>query len=319
MKRQIQDTIIGEAASTVPDDAVRDLYAAIEGTARHLDVPCEGAKVLPILNAYGDCLAEAAVAFRVATGERRAGELDCRFTVPGSLDPYQRGVEKGLLPRTGHPVSHLLEDIRARFPVDSYGVDFGIVGGFKKIWLMLPRTELQQVADLAKVPSMPRALDTSIDFFERHGLGDTTGMVGIDYHNKTVNIYFGEQPAECFEPEAIRSMLRDSGQAEPTERMIALGKQAFGIYVTISWDSPQLERICFAVATSNPLELGVPIDPKIEGFVRHMQASRSSRKFVYAVASLPEGEYYKLQSYYRWADEMKGVMQLSEDALEDPV
>ncbi|MFF0199778.1 aromatic prenyltransferase [Streptomyces sp. NPDC005017] len=319
MERQHQDTTISEAAWAGPEDAVRGLYAAIEESARTLEVPCEPDKVLPLLNAYGDGLAEAVVAFRVATGERRAGDLDTRFTVPREVDPYQRAVEKGLLPRTGHPVGELLGDIRAHCPVDSYGIDFGIVGGLKKIWIVLPRTDLQSVAKLAGIPSMPRGLGASIDFFQRHGLGDTAGLLGIDYRNKTVNIYFGEQPAECFEPEAIRSMLAEAGQAAPTERMIALGRKAFGIYVTVSWDAPRLERICFAVATANPLELGVPIDPRIERFVEHVRASQTNRKFVYAVASQPDGEYYKLQSYYRWADEVMDIMQLSDAAIEDPV
>lgn len=301
------------------EDSVHDLYSVIEESARLLEVPCSREKVLPILSVYGDTLAQAMIAFRVATGARNAGELDCRFTVPRDADPFALAVSNGFTARTAHPVGALLSDIGKHCPVDSYGIDFGVVGGFKKIWVVLPRTELQRVSELAGIPSMPRSLGENIDFFVRHSLGDTAGLLGIDYRNKTVNVYFGEQPAECFEPETIRSMIREIDQAEPSEQMLRLGQRAFGIYVTLNWDSPKLERICFAVATDDPMELPVRIDPTIERFVRHIQRSEGGGKFVYAVASSPDGEYYKLQAYYRWRPEVLDIMQLSDTAIEEPV
>jgi len=157
------------------EDSVHYLYSVIEESARLLEVPCSREKVLPILSVYGDTLAQAMIAFRVATGTRNAGELDCRFTVPRDVDPFALAVSNGFTARTAHPVGALLSDIGEHCPVDSYGIDFGVVGGFKKIWLVLPRTELQRVSELAGIPSMPRSLGENIDFFVRHGLGDTAG------------------------------------------------------------------------------------------------------------------------------------------------
>jgi hypothetical protein len=319
MEHKDGDTLTSEVAGADLEDPVLGLYSVIEKSARLLEIPFSREKALAILSVYGDDLAQAIVAFRVATGERHANELDCRFSVPSNVDPYELAVSHGLASRTDHPVSDLLSDIRECCPIDSYGIDFGVVGGFKKIWLVLPRTDLQEVSKLAGIPSMPRSLGDNAGFFARHGLGDTAGLIGIDYRHRTVNVYFGEQPAECFEPETIRSMLREAEQAEPSEQMLKLGQNAFGIYVTLNWDSPKLERICFAVATSDPTELPVRLDPKIERFVRHVQESEAGRRFVYAVASSPDGEYYKLQSYYRWRPEITDIMQLSDGAIKDPV
>ena len=319
MERQQKDIAMSEVAGAGPEDAVESLYSVVEESARLLEVPCSREKVLPVLDVYGDGLAQAVVAFRMGTGARHAGDLDCRFTVAPGVDPYELAVSHGLTARTDHPVGRLLSDIRDHCPVDGYGIDFGVVGGFKKIWLVLPRGDLQGIPKLAGIPSMPRALGESIDFFARHGLGDTAGLLGIDYRNRTVNVYFGEQPPGCFEPEAIRAMLREVEQAEPSDQMLRLGQKAFGIYVTLSWDSPKLERICFAVATADPTELPVRIDPKVERFVRHVRNSQDNPKFVYAVASQPDGEYYKLQSYYRWRPEVLDIMQLSDGAVKDPV
>ncbi len=301
------------------EDSVLGLYSAIEESAQLLEVACSREKVLPILSVYGDGLAQAMIAFRVATGARHVGELDCRFTVPRDVDPFALAVSHGLLARTAHPVSDLLTDIAEKCAVDSYGIDFGVVGGFKKIWLVLPRADLQPVATLAGIASMPRSLGENSEFFARHRLGDTAGLLGIDYRNKTVNVYFGEQPAECFEPQTVRSMIREIEQTEPSEQMIRLAEKAFGIYVTLNWDSPTLERICFAVATDDPAELPVRLDPKIERFVAHVKRSVPGGKFVYAVASSPDGEYYKLQAYYRWRPEVLDIMQLSDGAIKEPV
>ncbi|WP_312018492.1 aromatic prenyltransferase [Streptomyces sp. I05A-00742] len=310
---------MSEAAPITRQDAVQALSSAIEEAAGLLEVEYARDDVLRILNLYGGDLTRAVVAFRVATGAGRAGELDCRFTVPQDIDPYRLAVDNGLLEKTDHPVARLLADLRDNCPVDGYGIDFGVVGGFKKIWVVLPRTALQDVTKLAGLPSMPRGLEENLDFIARHGLGDTVGLLGIDCRNRTVNIYFGEPPAGGIAPESVRSMLREVDQAEPGEQMLRLGRQAFGVYVTLGWDSPAIERISFAVATTDPASLPVQLDERIERFVRHVRRADPNTKFVYAVASQPDGEYYKLQSYYRWGSGVPEIMQLPEGALADPV
>lgn len=312
MERKDENTVMREMAATDPADSALGLYSVIEESARLLEIPCSREKVWPILSAYGGDLAEAVIAFRIATSARQAGELDCRFTIPQGVDPYELAISNGFTTRTDHPVADLLSDIRECCPIDSYGIDFGVVGGFKKVWLVLPRDDLQAISMLADIPSMPRSLGESAGFFARYGLGDTTGLIGIDYRYRTVNVYL--PPTQCFEPETVRSMIREVDQAEPSEQMLKIGQLAFGIYVTLSWDSPKLERICFAVGTSDPTELPVPLDPVIMRFVRHIQRSNAGRRFVYAVASSPDGEYYKLQSYYQWRPEILDIMQLSPGA-----
>lgn len=318
MECQDADTARSDAAKMEPE-SVESLYTVIEQSARVLEVPCSRDKVMPILRVYGQDLAQAVIAFRVTAGQQASSDLDCRFTVPLHLDPYAAAVANDLLEPTDHPIADLLADVRAHCPVDSYGIDFGVVGGFKKIWLVLPRGDLQAVSKLAEIPSMPKSLGASLEFFARYGLGDTVGLLGIDYRRRTVNVYFGEPPAEGLAPELVRAMLREVDQAEPSAQMLEIGQQAFGIYVTLNWDNPKVERISFAVATSDPTELSVPLDPTIERFVRHVRESEADSRFVYAVASQPDGEYYKLQSYYRWQPEVADIMQLSDGALADPV
>lgn len=292
-----------------------DLYSAIEESARVLDVPCSRDKVWPILTAYGDALdAQTVIAFRVATGVRHAGDLDFRFTLPKDVDPYALALSNGLTTKTDHPVGALLSDIQERCPIESYGIDFGVVGGFKKIGPFFPPDNLQELSRLADIPSMPLGLSGNISFFARHGLDDKTSLIGIDYRHRTVNVYFGELPAECQEPKTIISMHREAGLPDPSEQMLSLGQKAFGIYATLSWVSSKIERLTFAVMTADPKALSARLDPEIEQFVNSVPNAAANRRFVYAVSSSAEGEYHKLQSYYRWRPEMVELMLLSDSA-----
>lgn len=282
---------------------VVELYSVIEESARKLDVACSRDKVWPILTAYGDAFAHSAtvVAFRVATGVDHVGELDCRFTThPKNRDPYAFALSNGITTETNHPVGALLLDIQGRCPIDSYGIDFGVVGGFKKIYSFFTPSDLQGLSRLAGIPSMPRSLADSFNFFARHGLDDRVGVIGIDYPHRTVNVYFNEIPAECFESKTILSMLRDINLPKASEKMLKLSQEAFGLYVTLSWDSSKIERICFAVTTTDLTTLPVRIEPEIAQFVKSVPYGGVDRKFVYGVASSPEGEFYKLESHYKW-------------------
>jgi hypothetical protein len=296
-----------------------ELYTAIEESARLLGITCSREKVWHILTTYKDALdGQAVIAFRVATGARHAGELDFRFTVPTGVDPYALALANGLTTKTDHPAGALLSDIRERCPIDCYGIDFGVVGGFKKIWPFFPPDDLQGLARLGSVPAMPRSLAGNAGFFARRGLDYKVSLLGIDYQHRTVNVYFGELPAECLEPVNIAAMLREAGLPAPSGQMVKLGQQAFGIYATVSWDSPKIERITFAVVTPDPKALPIRLDPKIERFVSNVPYASVNRKFVYAVSSAPDGEYYKLQSYYQWRPQIADHMLLT-DSVNDLV
>ncbi|SCL41825.1 Aromatic prenyltransferase Orf2 [Micromonospora pallida] len=280
-----------------------ELYSTIEESARLLNVACSRETVWPILSAFGDAFAHpgAVVAFRVATALRHVGELDCRFTThPDERDPYAFARSNGLTPETEHPIGTLLSDVQKRCSVDSYGIDFGAVGGFKKIYAFFRPDDLQEASRFADLPTMPRSLGENGEFFARHGLDDRVGVLGFDYPSRTVNVYFNDVPAECFASSTIRSTLREIGMAEPSERMLKLGEQAFGLYVTLGWDSPRIERICYAAAATDLTTLPVPVEPEIETFVKSVPYGGEDRKFVYGVALTPHGEYYKLESHYKW-------------------
>jgi hypothetical protein len=115
-------------------------------------------------------------------------------------------------------------------------------------------------------------------------------------------VYFGQLPAESLEPKAITSMLRETGLPDPSANFLEVGQKAFNIYVTLNWDSSNIERICFSVITPDPMALPGRLDPKIELFLKNAPytCAAADRMFIYAVTASSNGEYYKLGSPYQW-------------------
>lgn len=289
-------------------DELSGLLAAIEESSRLMEVPFTPERVWPVLTAYGDALAEQVIAFRVSTGTQAAGDLDCRFMLPGSLDPYAVALAAGLTPRQDHPVANLVGELHREFPIDANAVDFGVVAGFTKTWTFFALDDLQSVTRLVGLPSLPPSIAKNLEFFATYGLTDRVSLVGIDYAHRSVNLYFGAAPRELFTEQGITAMLRDAGLPAPSEQLLALGAEAFGIYTTMTWDSPAVERLTLSRMTPDPMALPVHIEPKIERFVKNAPYSTEDRQFVYAIAATARGEYHKLQSYYAWQPQVENQL-----------
>ncbi|MFJ3969424.1 aromatic prenyltransferase [Streptomyces parvus] len=286
-----------------------ELYSAIEETTRVVGAPCRRDTVGPILTAYEDVIAQSVISFRVQTGTSDAGDLDCRFTLlPKDIDPYAVALSNGLTPNTDHPVGSLLEEVHRKFPVDCYGIDFGAVGGFKKAWSFFRPDSLQSATELAALPSMPTGVSENLGLFDRYGMTDTVSVVGFDYAKRSVNLYFTGASAESFEPRGIQAILRECGLPEPSEELLRFAEQAFAIYVTLSWDSPKIERITYSVNTPDPMALPVRIDPRIEQLVKDAPIGSAGHRYVYGVTATPKGEYHKIQKYYQWQTRVEKML-----------
>jgi Aromatic prenyltransferase Orf2 len=295
---------------------VERVYSAIEKSASLLDITCSRDKVWPILTAYKDVLAEAAIVFSMASG-RRSGELDFSISVPPEHgDPYAIALSNGLIAATDHPVGTLHSDIRERCPVSLYGIDGEVNGGFKKIYTFFPKDDLQPLSKLADIPSMPRGVAENASLFARCGL-DKVQMISFDYHHRTVNFYFGDLPAECLKPDAVRSMLREMGLAEPSEQELKFARKAFSMYPTLSWDSSNIERICIAVITTDPATVSALAESEIAQFAKSAPyAYADARTLVYGLTFVPGEQYYKLGSYYQISDQQRTLLKTF-DALKD--
>lgn len=280
-----------------------DLYAAIEESARLLKVPYSHEKVRSILAPYQEVLPDTSIAFRMGTSQRYSGDVDWRFSVPADgVDPYTTAVADGLIEHTDHPISSLFGEVAQRCTASFYGVDFGAAGELKKLYVAFPPDDMEPLSTLLDLPSMPRSVADNYEFFARHGMdGKQMPMFGIDYRDRTVNLYFSGLSAGTLAPHSTRSIFRDLELPEPSEQLLKLAAKAFGFYATVGWDSPKVERSAFSLVATDPADLPVPMAPEIADFLAGVRRQAAEDTFLYYVAMSATGEeIYKFQAYYRF-------------------
>lgn len=301
------------------DDVAR-VYAAMEEAAGLLDISCSRDRVWPVLTAYRDVLTDAVIVFSMASG-RHATELDFSISVPsGQGDPYTIALSHGLTAPTDHPVGAFLADTRQRLPVSMYAIDGEVTGGFKKTYAFFPTADLPPLSALLDIPSMPRGVADNAGRFARYGL-DKVQMTSVDYNRRQVNLYFSDLTADALEPEPVCSMLREMGLREPDERGLAFAKRSFAIYPTLSWESGKVERICFAVISTDPTLVPARDQAEIAKFEKYARNAPYAyagerRTLVYGLTLSPGEEYYKLGSYYQISDHQRNLLKAF-DALKD--
>lgn len=281
------------------------LHTAVAEAADLVDIACSRDRVRPVLTAFPDAIT-APIVFNVVTSGGRIKDLSFDFMVPpGDGDPYPRALAHGLAEETDHPVRSLFSDIQAaRFPVQSYGVDYRINAGFSKTYVFFPLGGLQSVGELADLPSMPRGLSERVDTFTDFGLHDKVSALAIDYTRRTWNVYVNGLSADHVERAAVLAMLREFGLPEPSEQLLDFIATSSALYPTFGWDSPKIERISFSTRTTDPAALPTRIEPALEKFARSVPYTYDGdRVLVYAGALSHGEEYYKLAAYHQMASQ----------------
>lgn len=291
--------------------AVDEVYSTIEESARLLGVPCSRKKIGPILTAYGKGLADAGMVLSVATGGDPTDDLDYTITVPvGGPDPYVVALAEGFVAEPDHPVAGLLDDLKARVPISEYFIDGGIVSGFSKVYAHFPGDPLT-VAQLTDIPSMPPSLTDNAKLFARHHM-DNVAMIGINYQSRKVNLYFAHLPDAFRTEDNIQSLNRELGLSEPQGRALEFAQRSFRSYATLGWESSRIEKICYAPAPVrdwDPSLLPIPLDPRIENFVRNTQCTYSDRPFVIAALKWsPGGQHLNLGPYIRLSPLLRNLL-----------
>ncbi|WP_327288727.1 aromatic prenyltransferase [Streptomyces sp. NBC_01198] len=299
---------------------VARVYAAMEEAAGLLDVACSREKVWPILTAFEDVLADSVIVFSMASG-RHATELDFSISVPADHgDPYAAALATGAIPETDHPVGNLLADTQKALPVSMFAVDGEVTSGFKKTYAFFPTRDMPGLAELIDIPSMPPSVAENADLFARYGL-DKVQMISLDYKKRQVNLYFSNLNPEFLEAGPVLSMVREMGLHLPVEKGLAFAPRSFAVYPTLSWDSGKIERLCFAVISTDPTLAPAQDDADLAQFSTYANNAPyayagEKRTLVYGLTLSPSEEYYKLGSYYQISDIQRKLLKAF-DSLAD--
>ncbi|WP_407562445.1 aromatic prenyltransferase [Streptomyces sp. 184] len=277
------------------------IYSAVEETAALVGAPCSRAKVWPAMDTFGRWFEDAHIVFGMGTGKRHLGELAFDFAVPTAAgDPYELAVTGGLLDKVDHPVTRLLPEITERYTVDTYGVDYGVVGGFKKAYAFFPLAEPASMKTLVDLPSIPPALAAHAESFAEAGLDGKVSAVAVDFASRTWNVYISGLSPEYTRPDAVTAALRAMGLPAPSERMLEFIGTSFAMYPTFGWDTTRIERVCFSTRSSDPMLLPSRIEPAIAEFARDMPTVHGGEPIhVYAGAVARDEEFFKLASHYQ--------------------
>jgi Aromatic prenyltransferase Orf2 len=297
------------------------VYSAMEKAADLCGIGCARDKVRPILTGHQDLLSDAVIVFSMtASGSRSAG-LDLSMTVPADhVDPYAFALSNGLIEPTDHPVGSVISDFQEQFPVGMYGIDVDVAEGFKKAYAAFPANDLRGLSKLVDLKSMPRAVAENAELFARYGMEKVQG-VSVDYKRHQLNLYCDRVPTEPLDSDYIQSMLREMGLKEASEQGLDFIKRSFAIYPTLSWDSSKIERICFAVITTDPTTTPTKSETEVGQLWNYATNAPYAyvgerRALVYGLAFSPTKEYYKLGAYYQISDYQRKLVKAF-DALAD--
>ncbi|MFW6694491.1 aromatic prenyltransferase [Streptomyces sp. MAR4 CNX-425] len=276
---------------------------AAEEAAALVGLDCPREKMTALLTAFPNIVTDSTVVFNIVNKGGRVGDMSFDFTVPlAEGDPYERALEHGLAKETDHPVRGMFADLRATLPVDCYGVDYGVNGGFNKAYAVFPMGQLQELGPLAAVPAMADTLSKWMGTLVDYGLDGKVSTVAIDHANRTWNVYFNGLSPQHFERATVEAMLRDFGLPKPSGQLLDFAETSSALYPTFSWDSPEIERVSFSTRTTDPAALPAHIEPKLGVLAaRAPYTYEGDRKLVFAGALTTGGEYYKLATYYQMA------------------
>ncbi|MGF6888722.1 aromatic prenyltransferase [Nocardia sp. GAS34] len=280
--------------STPADLTLDRLRQDLREFARLSEARYVPAAVDPVLDALAELWTSSWIGVRTTTHPVGQREVSARLMNSSpTADPVGTLRDAGLLTFTGHPMEKLLTEIPAAVPV-RWGVDLAVATGVQKIWLVFP--ELLTVRRMLGFSGVPAAAGTHAEHLTRYG-GDI-GMMAIDFVSHTMNWYSRVLTPGELTPSDIVTILRELNFAPAADEELALFARTFNAYRTFSWNSPDIQRICFPVR-SDAAGFPTHLDPVLERFVTGAPyADTGPRGFVFYTAYGPTGRYYKVQADY---------------------
>lgn len=146
-------------------------------------------------------------------------------------------------------------------------------------------------------------------------------MTSMDYKKRQVNLYFSELSEQTLAPESVLALVRELGLHVPTELGLEFCKRSFSVYPTLNWETGRIDRLCFAVISTDPTLVPSADERDIEQFRNYGTKAPyayvgEKRTLVYGLTLSPTEEYYKLGAYYHITDIQRRLLKAF-DALED--
>lgn len=282
------------SATTVSLD---QLYTDIMATVRIAEVPgYDEDKIWKVLKAYEQFYTESSVAFRTTTVSKEHRDLSVRyFETSQKHDPYAIALKHKLYTPDSHPIDRLIPEIMEKLSPAGCGVDLSVRHGFEKIWPVIG--PCIPTEDLFVLESIPDSVKSHADVYARHGL-DWIGILGVDYTNKSFNIYWIFKDPALMPEENVRGLIHDLGFKVPDEIVLEKLPRFFTVYTTHTWDSPRVERLSFAMA-SPAASVPTHVHPVFKYFVEDVPIVAKERFITFNSCYGHRGDYMKIEVDYK--------------------
>ncbi|MCF6523711.1 aromatic prenyltransferase [Streptomyces sp. JJ36] len=271
-----------------------NLAADLQTYAKIADVPFAGDAVWKMLDTFPEQYAGSCISVRTTTHPAERRDVNFRFLSNDlSHDPVAPLQRAGELAFEGHPVEDLLAELVERYPV-WWGVDSAVSHGFEKFWVFFTRgVPLDEILELPQLPTAARA---HRDALVAAGI-DVVYLVGLDFWHRSVNLYSGLLPPGRLSPPRVAGLVGELGFPVPDEEERALAAQAFQTYHTFTWESPDVQRLCFA-GTVRPPAGSAQWHPPTGRFVAEAPVLAGRRDFIFARTYGPGLTYQKVEADY---------------------
>ncbi len=278
------------------------VFDDLKQAAKIMDAPFNAASLAKTLNVFAQFYTPysetSAVAYRVSTNKKDVSMRYIDFTVPHN--PFEMALAGGLTARDGHPVEDVLDQLEPQVKLLGYGCDLVVTEGFEKVW---PFFHMLPIEALAKLGAMPDSVRQSMDYFAKHKM-EQVSLLAVDYYHRTVNVYFmmrgpdGFKPGGMYTREQWAEMFTDLGFDRPSEAELDICMQAFTVYPTFSWDSPEIKRLCVCMPGTKLSEFPYQMHPVTERFVKEAPVQATSSVFTYCPTYGDDLNYLKMEVDY---------------------
>ena len=275
---------------------LHQMYDDIVKAAEIAGVSYDQDAIQRVLDAYRAFFCGSAISFTTNTRSREDRHLSVRYVeIQVPHDAYEIALEHGLVARQGYPINDLIPELRSRYPILGYGVDMAVHHGFAKIWQFFRALPL--VEEVSAIPSLPASVGQHIAYFSKYDLRYVS-LFAMDYRHKTTNMYFMVKEPGLFPPAKIVGMIEDLGFKIPTDELLEHCSRAVTIYYTFSWDSPEIERVCFGTIAPQPSLIPTHLHPLLERYVAQVPCLSKDRVFIYSITLARNGSFIKIENDY---------------------
>ncbi len=260
-------------------------------------VKCNEKAIWKAFNTFEKFFKGAPVSIRTTTKPVEKRDVAVRyveFFISHNPDPYTTAVNKGLIEKSGHPIHKMIMESLNTFEIMGYGVDVDASTGLSKIW---PFTVPGSIDPIFSMISIPKSMADYKEYFNRHGL-TAFSLFAFDFLHNTTNIYFMlKQPAKSAYDSCI-ALVTELGFKPASEEVMEGCRKAAHLNYTFSWDSKEVERLCFGITCNDPKEIPIHLHPLMKEFVDRTPLQSDSHKFIWGATFSQKGFYYKIENDY---------------------